>query len=64
VDEALLVGVLQAQSGLAHVIARLQHRQRAGLLHHLGQIDALHEFHGQVIGPGCLAGIEARTTLG
>ena len=47
VDQAALVGVLQAQRRLADVVARLLDRQRPSLLDQLGQVDALDVLHDE-----------------
>ena len=48
-DHAALEGVLQAEGGLARVVARLRDRQRAGLRHQLCQVGALDVFHHEEV---------------
>jgi hypothetical protein len=49
VHHAALVGMLQPKGDLADVIAGLGQRRRAVVLHHLGQIHAVHELHGKEV---------------
>ena len=47
VDHAVLVGVLQAQRRLVHVVAGLGHRQRPAGLDQLRQVESLDVLHRQ-----------------
>jgi len=51
VDHAALVGVLQAQGGLAGEVAGVGGRERAALLDQPGQGNALDELHDQEVQP-------------
>ena len=63
-DQAALVGVLQAQRRLPDVVAGLRDRQRPALLDQLGQVGPLDVLHDEEVRAADRVGVEGVDDVG